>query len=229
MTMITLKTRDGQTFEAYHAPAPTAGAPGLVLIQEIFGINLAMRAAADQWARLGFDVLCPDLFWRQEPGVQLDPTSEADFGQAVRLMQAMDENQAIADLDTARAWLAERSGGKVAGLGYCLGGRLAVRLAMDTPVQCAVSYYGVMLDQLLPTVDAQAAPTLLHVAEQDRFVPPEARAVILEAAGKLPQCEAHVYEGCDHAFARPGGEHWDAAAAALAEERSVAFMQRHLA
>ncbi len=228
MSMIQLKSQEGTTFNAYFAAGPSPAAPGIVLIQEIFGVNAAMRAAADQWAKLGFNVLCPDLFWRQQPGIELDPTSETEFARAFELMQGMDQDLAVADLDTARAWLAQQSGTQnVAGLGYCLGGRLAVLMAMHSPVKCAVSYYGVGLEELVPALSDKVAPMLLHVAGLDRFVPAEARATIMAAAADKPACTAYLYDNVDHAFSRPEGEHYDAAAATLAEERSVAFMLSH--
>ena len=89
-----------------------------------------------------------------------------------------------------------------------------------------VSYYGVGLEGLIPAEKVAAAPCLLHIAEKDGFVPAEARAVILKNAAVQAEMPAHVYPGCDHAFARPNGEHYDAAAADLARERTLAFLQR---
>src|SRR5690606_4619211 len=123
-----------EEFEAYFAKASTDDAPGLVLIQEIFGINQSMRTAANQWAALGFNVLVPDLFWRQEEGVILEPSIEAEFAHGVALMQSMDQDVAVQDLDLARAWLAKNSDhNRVGALGYCLGGRLVVKMAAAAP------------------------------------------------------------------------------------------------
>lgn len=230
MSMIQLHTADGQKFEAYFAKAAADDAPGLVLIQEIFGINQSMRTAANQWSALGFNVLVPDLFWRQEPGVILEPRIEAEFARGVELMQAMDQERAVEDLNVARTWLADHAGhDRVGALGYCLGGRLVVKMAAATPVKCAVSYYGVGLENILPSVPDTAAPTLLHIAELDSYVPADLRKVILDDAAAREDWEAYVYPGCDHAFARPGGAHWVEEAAKLAQGRSLAFMKRFLA
>lgn len=230
MSMIQLTTKDGQSFNAYFEAGPSKDAPGIVLIQEIFGVNASMRTAAKAWASHGYNVLCPDLFWRQEPGIELEPRNEAELKRAFELMGTLDQSLAIADLDTARAWLAEHTGKDNVGcLGYCLGGRLAVVMAMETPVKVAVSYYGVGLEGLVPNMADTAAPTILHIAALDKFVPAEARATILAAAEKNPKCTAHVYENVDHAFARPGGEHYDTGAAELAQERSLAFLRQHIA
>ncbi len=229
MTMVSIPSRDGKSFDAYIAAGPDASAPGLVLIQEIFGINPSLREAADQWAALGFTVVVPDLFWRQEPGVVLDPTIEAEFKRGYAMMQAMKPEETMADLESTRQWLAQRLGSdRVAALGYCLGGKLAVEVAAHSPLKASVSYYGVGLEGLVPDVPASAAPLLLHIAAEDRFSNPENRAVVVKAAEGKPNVTAYVYEGCDHAFARPGGEHFDAAAAELAQTRSLDFLRSHL-
>jgi carboxymethylenebutenolidase len=230
MTTLQIPSHDGQTFDALYIEHPARQAPAIVLVQEIFGINLAMQEAARQWAALGFHVVCPDLFWRQQAGVVLDPQKPEDFEQGVGLMQGMDHGLAIADLGAARDWLKKTLGhDRITVLGYCLGGRLAVHAAIAQPFKCAVSYYGVGLEQLLQDATRATPPALLHIAGQDAFVPAEARATILQTVAALPQFEAHVYEDCDHAFARPQGHSFNAAAAALAEKRSLDFMARHLA
>ncbi len=226
MPIVTLTTPDGFALPALHVASPQPGARPLVLIQEIFGLNAAMHEAAEQWAALGFEVLCPDLFARQQANVDLDPTRPEEFKAGIDLMMSMDQDLAVKDLDAARQWFETRTpGASVATLGYCLGGRLAVRMAFETPIAAAVSYYGVGLEQYLPAAPAAGAPCLLHIAGADGFVPPPARAVILEEAEKRPRMVAHVYEGCDHAFARPGGEHHDSGAATLAQARTLAFLQ----
>lgn len=230
MSMIQLHTADNQTFDAYFSKASSNDAPGLVLIQEIFGINQSMRTAANEWSALGFNVLVPDLFWRQQPGVVLEPRVEAEFAQGVQLMQALDQDVAVQDLDLAREWLVKNLGhDRVGALGYCLGGRLVVKMAQAAPIKCAVSYYGVGLENVMPSVTPKAAPVLLHIAELDSYVPADTRKVLFDDAAARQDWEAYVYPGCDHAFARPGGAHWVEEAAKLAEGRSLAFMKRFLA
>lgn len=228
MQTITLTTDDGFALPALHVASPRPSARPLVLIQEIFGLNAAMRAAAAQWASQGFDVLCPDLFARKQPGVELDPRVPEQFESGVALMMGLDQDRATRDLDAARAWFVARdASARVAALGYCLGGRLAVKMALSTPVEAAVSYYGVGLDDLLPaTPGVHIAPTLLHVAGDDAFVPPPAQHQIRAIAAQLPQLTLHVYPECQHAFARPDGEHFDAAAAASALQRTLSFLDR---
>ena len=122
-SMINIDSRDGKTFQGYLALPPTGNGPGIVLIQEIFGVNAHIKAVADQYALDGYVVLAPDLFWRQQPGVELGYT-EADFGAAMGLMQKMDFSLAVQDLAATVSALRQRSecSGKVASLGYCMGG-----------------------------------------------------------------------------------------------------------
>ena len=229
MNQVTLTSKEGKSFGAYFVEASSPNAPGLVLIQEIFGVNASMRAAADHWASLGFNVICPDLFWREQAGLEFDPNKPEEFSRGVELMQRLNEDEVVSDLEASRQWLADKIGStNIAGLGYCWGGRLAVRVAADTGVKCSVSYYGVGLEQLVPATASSAVPTLLHIAELDSYVPEAARNTILSAAKDRNGWEAYVYEGCDHAFARPNGANRNEKAAALAEERSLAFMKKHL-
>ena len=178
MNTIELLTDDGLHLPALHVPCPTGPGRPLILIQEIFGINGAMRQAAQAWAAEGFEVLCPDLFARQERGVELDPRQPADFQRGVTLMQGLDQERAVADLDAARQWLTRQDSQRpVCALGYCLGGRLAVMMALTTPIAASVSYYGVGLEGLIPDTPVKSAPCLLHIAENDAFVPAEHAAV----------------------------------------------------
>lgn len=229
-TTIQIKSHDGREFDALYAQAADRSAPAIVLVQEIFGINHAMTEATRQWAEQGFHVICPDLFWRQQRNVVLEPQTPGHFDKAVALMQGMDPELALADIGSVRDWLQAALGhDRIAVLGYCLGGRLSVQAAMQHPFRCAVSYYGVNLQDVLPAATSATPPSLLHIAALDHFVPPPVRAQILDQVAKLPQFEAYVYEDCDHAFARADGDGFVAAAAALAERRSIDFMARHTA
>ncbi|VFR23604.1 Dienelactone hydrolase family [plant metagenome] len=229
MTTVTLTSKEGKPFNAYYAKGPSSSARGIVLIQEIFGINAAMRELADTWAAKGYNVVVPDLFWRQAPDVELDPTVKAEFERGYGMMQAMKTEETLADLEAARAWLAQESGHeKIALVGYCMGGMLAVRAAFEIPVKCAVSYYGVALDSLLNDAPIDTAPTLLHIAGEDRFQTHDVRDLVMDLATAHPQFTPFIYDGVDHAFARPKGEHFDADAAAKAEQRSQTFLAEHL-
>lgn len=229
MSFVTVTTADGQSMKALEVLAADKNAPGLVLIQEIFGINSSMRQLAKDWAARGFNVWCPDLFFRAEPGLELYPTNQAQFDLGVEIMQALDMNKTLADLESTRAQLAKKLGHEnIAAVGYCLGGRLVVQMAAKSPIKAAVSYYGVNLQNEIPAM-GDTAPALLHIAENDSWVPAEVREVLEGEVAKREGWESYVYANCDHAFARPNGAHFDAEADALAVERSMAFLKRHTA
>ncbi|HYD31818.1 MAG TPA: dienelactone hydrolase family protein [Azospirillaceae bacterium] len=230
MPDITITASDGGTFQAYLARPQSGQGPGLIVIQEIFGVNQVMRDLCDGFAAQGYLALCPDLFWRQQPGVQLTDKSEEEWTRARQLMAGFNEARGILDLHAALVWLSQHQDctGKVGVIGYCLGGRLAYLMATRSRPDCSVSYYGVGLDNRLSEAAAITKPLLLHIAGQDRFVPPEAQTHIREVLSRVSQVTIHTYPDCDHAFARPGGQHYDAAAAELANRRTAEFLARHL-
>jgi carboxymethylenebutenolidase len=228
--MVTIKASDGGEFGAYLAePAGGKGA-GVVLLQEIFGVNEVMRGVADWYAARGFVVVCPDLFWRQQPGVELTDKTEAEWQRAFELYQGLDEAKAVEDAAAALEFLREHPAcdGRVGAVGYCLGGKLAYLLAARFHVDCAVGYYGVGIDSALDEATNISSPLMLHVAGRDKFCPPEAQAKIHAALDPHPHVTLHDYPEQDHAFARVGGEHYDARAAELANLRTVEFFARHL-
>ena len=200
------------------------------MIQEIFGVNAAMRSLCDWVADMGFIALSPDLFWRIEPGVELTDGSEEEWQRAFALMKAFDQAKGVEDLKATL--LAARaiagSNGRAATMGFCLGGRLATMMALESDAECNVSYYGVGLDGLLEGAQRIVNPLVLHIAAEDRFVPPEAQAKIRAVLEDQPQVGAYTYPGVDHAFARMGGHSWDGLAATIANGRSAELLQRCL-
>lgn len=227
MSMVQVTSFDDLKMQAFEVLSSKKSAPGLILIQEIFGINSSMRQLAKDWADRGFNVWCPDLFFRSEPGLALDPNNQSQFDLGVELMQEMDDAKTLQDLESTRAQLAKKLGhDNIVAVGYCLGGRLVVEMAAHSPIKAAISYYGVNLENVIPPLN-NAAPTLLHIAEQDKWVQGEALGIIQAEAEKRAGWESYVYAGCDHAFARPKGMHFDEKADALATQRSVEFLQSH--
>jgi len=217
-------------FMAY-AAAP-AGAPkaAVVALQEIFGVNGVMRAICDDLAAQGYLALCPDLFWRIEPGIQLTDKTQAEWARAFELFKAFDVDAGLKDIEATIAHARTRLGQtKVGAVGYCLGGLLAYLTACRTDADASVGYYGVGIEQRLEECDKLTRPLMLHIAEKDQFVPPPAQAAILAGLKNHPMVTLHVYDGQDHAFARVGGAHYDAAAAARANQRTAAFFAEHLA
>lgn len=227
---IQVPSKDG-TFAAYLTASVDGSGPGIVLCQEIFGVNAAMREVADHLAEEGYTVLVPDLFWRQEPGVELG-YEQADFARAFALYQDFNENLGVADIQAGLAHLRglpECSGDELGVVGYCLGGKLAYLAACRLPeVACAVAYYGVGIENALGELEGLRGRLVLHIPELDDFCPPPAREAIVQALARLPRTEAYVYPGVGHAFARPAGAHYDKSSALLAHERSIATLRRVL-
>ena len=226
---ININTADG-AFSAYVARPAAEKAPAVVVIQEIFGVNLVMRDITDALAGQGYLVICPDLFWRIEPGIDITDKSETEWKRAFELFNAFDVDAGVKDIQaTIKAARADaQCDGKVGAVGFCLGGMLAFLTATRTDANAAVSYYGVGIDARVAEAEKLACPLLMHIAEEDQFVPKPAQEVILQALKNHPQIEIHTYPGCDHAFARIGGEHYNADAARHANGRTLQFFERTL-
>ena len=229
--MIRIETLEGEGgFDAYAAEPEGAPRAAIVVIQEIFGINEGIRRKCDRWAAKGYLALAPDLFWRLEPGVQLDPDVPDQFKRALGLMQQFDQDQGVVDIEAtiraARARLGER--GKVGVVGYCLGGRLAYMAAARTDADASVGYYAVGLPDILHEKNAIARPLMLHIAGADHFVDDAAREAMHEALDDHPKVVLHDYPGEDHGFAAEMGKRRSEEAARLADGRSEEFFDRHL-
>ncbi len=225
----TIKTPEGE-FSAYVARPDATGAPAVVVIQEIFGVNAVMRKIADQFAAAGYLAVCPDLFWRLEPGIDITDRSEAEWKRAFELYNAFDVDAGVRDIGATIAHIRQDPGcsGKVGAVGFCLGGLLAYLTATRTDADAAVSYYGVGIDRYTAESDRLTAPLLLHIAQEDQFVPKETQALIVAALKNHPQVQIHQYPGQDHAFARTGGDHYDAEAASTAWDRTLAMFKTAL-
>src|ERR1041385_8842384 len=231
MTMMRIKSFDGGEFDGYLALPASGYGPGVVVLQEIYGVNSHMRSVADWYAAHGFVALCPDLFWRIERGVQLADTSADDRNKAFELYEKIDEDKAVEDSAAALEFLRRSSAcsGRVGAVGFCMGGNLAYLLSARFKPDCAVGYYGVSIEKSLDEAKNLASPLLLHIAKRDKFCPPEAQAAIHAALDSNPLVTMHDYPGLDHAFGRPGGEHYDASAAELANLRTLEFFVSNLA
>ena len=228
---IEIETLDGsRSFGGYLAEPEGTPRGGIVVIQEIFGVNEGIRRKCDHWASLGYTAIAPDLFWRLEPDVELDPDVPEQFQRALGLMGAFDQDLGVADIEaTIRAARARLPGGtKVGCVGYCLGGRLAYMTAARTDVDASVGYYAVGLDNLLHEKHAIAKPLMLHIAGADHFVLPEAQAKMHEALDDHPRVTLHDYPGQDHGFAAEMGKRRSEEAARVADGRTEAFFVKHL-
>jgi carboxymethylenebutenolidase len=233
-TTVSIDTDDGKAFSAYLAVPKEENAPGLVLMQYICGVNAVMRRLADEFAAEGYLVAVPDLFWRQEPDVQLnnDPANpvQAEFERSLELNNGFVDETAVDDLKSTLAFLRDHAGcsGRAGDLGYCLGGRTAFLMATRSDSDCSVGYYGVNIDQYISEEPSISSPLMLHIAADDELCTPEAHDKIVGTLSENTHVTLHEYAGAGHAFALEGGHNYNAAAAHLANERSIAFLAEHL-
>jgi len=226
---MTIECRDG-AFAAYISRPKTSPASAVVVLQELFGVNADIRKTCDELAEQGFIAVAPDLFWRQEPGVDLSVTSEADWQHGLRLYQAYDRDTGARDAKDTVDAVAKLPGctGKVAVLGYCLGALMVFLTAVRYRVDAAVAYHGGDTEKYLGEIDGLHAPMLMHLAEEDEFIPKPAQAEIKAALAKKPNTTVYSYPGQHHAFARHNGAHYNAVAAALANGRTSEFLHQQL-
>jgi carboxymethylenebutenolidase len=216
MDQITVKGQGG-TFAAYIARPKTSPASAVVVLQELFGVNADIRMHCDELAEQGFLAVAPDLFWRQEPGVDLKVTSEADWQHGLRLYQTYNRDAGVKDVkDTIDAVRnLPECNGKIALFGYCLGALMvfliAVRHDGDT-------------DKYMGEADGLHVYLLMHLAEEDEFISQTAQAEIKAALAKKPNTTVYSYPGQNHAFSRHNGAHYNVAAAMLANERTSEFL-----
>ena len=223
MANITIQATDGRGFSAYVVEPKAKPAGAVILIQEIFGVNQAMRDTCAWVADLGFIAVCPDLFWRIQPGIDITDKSDAEWKQAFELFQKFDQAKGIDDLKACVAASRGLPGanGKVATIGYCLGGRLAFMMAQQSDADANISYYGVGLDELVSDLPKLTRPLLIHLADKDEFFPAEGRAAVVKAIEGHKHAVSHVYPNANHAFARVNGVHWDGRSATIANGRSA--------
>lgn len=226
---ITIEGQDG-AFTAYIARPKIMPAAAVVVLQELFGVNADIRKTCEELAEQGFVAVAPDLFWRQEPGVDLNVTSEADWQHGLRLYQAYDRDAGVRDIkDTLNAVAKLREcTGKIAVQGYCLGALMTFLTAVRGKLNAAVAYHGADTEKYLGEVQNLHAPLLMHLGEEDEFISKAAQAEIKTALASKTNATVYSYPGQRHAFARHNGTHYNAAAAALANGRTSEFLQRQL-
>jgi carboxymethylenebutenolidase len=227
---ITIVGHDG-AYGAYIARPKTLPAPAVVVLQELFGVNADIRKTCDELAEQGFVAAAPDLFWRQEPGVDLNVTSQADWQHGLRLYGAYNRDAGAEDVKATVDAVRElpECNRKVALLGYCLGALMVFLTAVRCHgVDAAVAYHGGDTEKYLGEVDGLNAPLLMHLAEEDEFISKAAQAEIKAALAEKPNATVYSYPGQNHAFSRHGGAHYNAAAAALAHERTYSFLNGQL-
>jgi carboxymethylenebutenolidase len=227
---VQIAAEDGGSFEAYLAtPSGSTKRPGLVILPEIYNSNHWVRAVADQYAGDGYVCIAPDVFWRQQPGRYLQYTPEdQQVGRA--LSAAMDLGRFTADMRACVNFLKARPDctGKVGSVGYCLGGKLVYLAAARKLIDAGVTYYAVQLNNHYDEAKNIDGPLLMHFGELDTRVPPDMYAEIGKQLAGKSNVTIHYYLGADHGFNRFGYPPFDEAAAALAKQRSLEFLKKHL-
>lgn len=227
-----IKASDGGEFGLYvETPAGGRAAGVVICIQEIFGVNHAMRDIAKHWAGQGYIAISPDLFWRQEPKVDITDGSDEEWQKAFSLYQGFDVEKGINDLKATVAHARSMPGanGKVGTVGFCLGGKLAYLMATRTDADANVGYYGVGIEELLGEAGNISKPLMLHIAEEDGFVSKEAQAKVKNGLAGNANVTIHSYPGMDHAFARIGGKPYNKENAGRANSRTGELFAKALA
>jgi carboxymethylenebutenolidase len=218
---------EGDSFLGWLQPAAAPG-PGILLLQEIFGVNAQIRSLARQFANRGFPTFAPDLFWRSRPRTDLG-YSDADRAMALSLYRDFDVQAGVRDVGMAFDALKSHPScdGRVAIVGYCLGGLLAVLAAAQHEPDAVVAYYGVGIEQHLQKFSHISCPALLHFGDEDSHVPAHALADIVSAADAMSNVRVAVYEGAGHAFANEQRDDlYCRDSALLADEASVRLLRK---
>jgi carboxymethylenebutenolidase len=226
---IDIQTEGGE-FSCYVARPISTTAPVVIVLHEIFGVNDDIRLTCSELANAGFLTIAPELFWRQERGVDLSSWSDAEWKKGLALYGDYDRDVGVRDIiATVRAGeQLQGASGKVGVMGFCLGGLMTYLTAARHNIDAAVAYHGGDTESYLGEARGITAPLLMHLAEEDEFISKDAQSRIKAALADVPSATIHSYPGCNHAFARHTGLHYDAKAAALANGRTQAFLARHL-
>ena len=224
---ITLEVADGTLMDA-HLAKPQGGGrrPGLLVLQEAFGVNGHIRDVAERFAREGFVALAPELFHRTAPGFE---GRYDDFASVAPHYQAMTVEGLSADLAAAHAWLSERGGvapGDASAIGFCLGGRAAFLADSILPLKAAVSFYGAGMPALLDRAPKLAAPILLIWGGRDKHIPPEQIASVTAALRAADKPFVNVeFSDADHGFFNDDKPVFHPASAAQAWALALQFLK----
>lgn len=225
---IDIETVDGK-LQGYLSLPPAGKGPGIILIQEIFGVNAHIRGVADLYAKAGYVVLAPDVFWRSQPRVELGYV-DPDMGRAVELMQQVDISKTLADLAATAKVLRglPETSGKIASIGYCFGGQLAYLSAAQGLVDAAIAYYGGGIQNKLDQASKVAVPILFHYGENDSHISPEAVEQVKASFAGRSNAEFHLYPAAEHGFNCWARGSFQQKASALALGRSLQFLANKL-
>ncbi len=226
---IDVASNDGGIFKGYLSLPPTGKGPGILLIQEIFGVNEHIRGVADQYAMDGYVVLAPDVFWRDQPRVELG-YDEASMVRARALKGNLNFDSAVQDLAASTVALKRlpQVTGKVAGLGYCMGGLLSYLLAASGSVDAGICYYGAGIEDRLDQESRIKCPMLFHFAEQDHLISASAAKAVSRTFASHPDAWVQSYPDVGHGFNCWSRAAYNQPAAALARGRTLEFLSIYL-
>jgi carboxymethylenebutenolidase len=198
----TVTTHDGGSMPAFVALPESGSGPGLVVLQEIFGVTDYIRSRARDLAALGYVAVVPELYWRLGSGITTDETSAAGlqeaFGYFGQLDMARAADDAVAALEFTRGM--RETAGKAGVLGFCLGGRLAYEVGVQSNPDVVVSYYGAGIADRLDAAEKMACPIIFHFGGADPYLPPDQAERIQQAFASHPGTEVHMHPGANHAF-----------------------------
>jgi carboxymethylenebutenolidase len=218
---VKLRAEDGHEFDAYAAKPAGVPIAGLVVVQEIFGVNAHLRSVADGYAKDGFFAVAPALFDRIERGVDLKYEGE-DMQKAMALAKQLNTDALLKDAAAAIDYARIQTRGKTGVIGYCLGGSIAWLAACRFEIDAAVGYYGGNIAQ--HAFEQPRCPVLLHFGKKDNHIPPGAVDKIRTAHPEIP---IYLYEA-GHGFSCGARASYDAPSAKLARQRSLGFLKENL-
>lgn len=224
---ISVRAHDGGTFQAYLSLPPSGSGPGIIVLQEIFGVNFHIKAVTDRWAAEGYVAIAPDIFWRVEPGVELDYNAQGiEKGRALR--QKLDMDLTIRDIASTLAALRARPEctGKTASVGYCFGGLLSYLTAAHCDIDAAISYYGGGIETRLEEASRIKCPIVFHYGEKDAAIPASAREATRKALAAHDRAEFYVYADAQHGFNCDTRASYHPFAAQLARSRSIGLLRQ---
>lgn len=217
-------------FNVYVAEPDGRPRGAVIVIQEIFGVDTDIRWRCDLLAQSGYLAIAPDLFWRLDPGMELDPDIASTMKRSVDVVIRFNTDKGVHDVQTTINKAREIVGNKakIGLIGYCLGGRMAAFASARTDIDAAVSYYGVQIERMLSEKDAIKNPLMLHMPEFDEHVGQEIQDQIHAAFDGNEQITIYDYPGQHHGFACALGKRRSEVTAKVADERTAQFLAQHI-
>jgi carboxymethylenebutenolidase len=226
---ISVASSDAGQFEAYISHPPTGRGPGLLVVQEIFGVNEHIRAVADQYAADGYVVIAPDVFWRQAPRIELGYTAEG-FEKGLALLAGLEIHRTGSDLQRAVEAVRhfDSCTGLVGSVGFCMGGLLSYVAAARAGVDTAVCYYGGGIHNHLDLATDISCPVLFHFAAKDSYIPSAAVESVRKTFSGRDNVRVITHPDVDHGFNCWQRPSWHQPTAARARGQTLVHLSETL-